>query len=161
MATEAEKIAFLEEHVGYELAMLNYTFMHLATLQPATPEEQLHFNAFLESLAVHAHNLVRFLSERPHRDDTDDRNAVDYVTDFEAPDQIGLQQPLFRLQKNILNVTALRTSDPHDKFSADDARELYTWIMPAMLKFEEKLSARYRGGLNALGWVEHSQRGER
>ena len=31
MATEAEKIAFLRERVGYELAMLNYTFMRLVT----------------------------------------------------------------------------------------------------------------------------------
>jgi hypothetical protein len=138
--------------------MLNYTFMRVTTSRPSTPEEQLDFNAFLESFAVHAHNLVRFLSERRH---TDDRNAIDYVTDFEAPDQTRLQQPLVRLEKQVLNLTALRTTDPHDKFSADDARELYTWIIPVILKFEEKLGARYRGILNALGSVEYSQRGAR
>jgi hypothetical protein len=53
MATEAEKIASLER-VGYELAMLNYTFMRVVTAQSSTPEEQLDRNAFLESFAVHA-----------------------------------------------------------------------------------------------------------
>jgi hypothetical protein len=29
MADEQEKIAYLEEHISYELVMLNYTFMRL------------------------------------------------------------------------------------------------------------------------------------
>ena len=54
------KIAYFEEHVSYEVVMLNYTFMRLMTLQPSTPEEQLDCNAFLESFGVHARNLVDF-----------------------------------------------------------------------------------------------------
>ena len=59
LATEQEKVAYLEEHISYDLVMLNFTFMRLMTSQPSTPEEQLDFNAhFSESFAVHARNLL-------------------------------------------------------------------------------------------------------
>jgi hypothetical protein len=99
MADEQEKIAYLEERISYELVMLNYTFMRLLTSRPSTAEEQLDRNAYLESFGVHARNLVAFLSEKSPGDD---RNASDYVPDFEAPDQARLQQVLFRLEKQIL-----------------------------------------------------------
>jgi len=67
MASEPEKLAYLEEHVSYEVVMLNYTFMRLLTLRPSTPEEQLDCNAFLESFGVHARNLVDFLSEKSRK----------------------------------------------------------------------------------------------
>ena len=38
MASEREKMAYLEEHLSYEVVMLNYTFMRLMTLQPSTSE---------------------------------------------------------------------------------------------------------------------------
>jgi len=148
MGTEAEKIAFLQERVGYDLAMLNYTFMRLVTARPSTSEEQLDRNAFLESFAVHARNLVGFLSAKSQ---ADDRNATDYVTDFEVPDRSRLQGPLLRLEAQIFQLTAPRMTAPEERFTADDARELYTWIVPAILKFEEKLPPRYRASLNALG----------
>ena len=47
MASEQEKIAYIEEHLSYEIVMLNYTFMRVLTLRPLTPEEQLDCNAFL------------------------------------------------------------------------------------------------------------------
>jgi hypothetical protein len=150
MASDAEKITFLEERIGYELAMLNYTFMRLVTARPSAAAGQLDCNAFLESFAIHARNLVNFLSPDSQADEP---RATDYVSDFEIPDQSSLQQPLVRLEKRILNLTALQTTDPQEKFNADDARALYTWIIPAILKFEEKLAPMYRASLNALGSV--------
>jgi hypothetical protein len=44
--------------------MLNYTFIRVLTSPPSRPEEQLDFNAYLESFGVHARNLVAFLSEK-------------------------------------------------------------------------------------------------
>ena len=108
MADEQEKIAYLEERISYELVMLSYTFMRLLTSRPSTAEEQLDRNAYLESFGVHAWNLVAFLSEKSPGDD---RNASDYVPDFEAPDQARLQQVLSRLEKQILHATALRATD--------------------------------------------------
>ena len=151
MASEQEKITYLEEHISYEVVMLNYTFMRLLILRPSTPEEQLDFNAYLESFGVHARNLVAFLSEESTGDD---QNASDYVPDFEAPDQARLQRLLVRLEKQILHLTAFRATDPQEKFTLDDARELYAWIVPAILKFQGELAPLYRASLNALGQVE-------
>ena len=47
MASEQEKIAYLEEHISYEVVMLNYTFMRLLTSKPSTAEQQLDLNAYL------------------------------------------------------------------------------------------------------------------
>ena len=62
MASEQEKLAYLEEHVSYEVVMLNYTFMRLLTLRPSTPEEQLDCNAFLNrSASMHGTWSIFFL----------------------------------------------------------------------------------------------------
>ena len=150
MATEQEKIAYLEERTSYELVMLNYTFMRLLISRPSTAEEQLDRNAYLESFGVHAWNLVAF----PEKSPGDDRNASDYVPDFEAPDQARLQQVLSRLEKQILHATALRATAPQEKFTIDDARELYSWIVPAILRFQGQLGPSYRASLNVHGAVE-------
>jgi hypothetical protein len=151
MASEQEKTAYLEEHISYEVVMLNYTFMRLLTLRPSTPEEQLDFNAYLDSFGVHTRNLVAFLSEKSAGDD---RNASDYVPDFEAPDRAHLQQVLHRLEKQILQMTALRATDPQEKFTVDDARELYAWIVPAILRFQGQLGPIYRASPNVHGAAE-------
>jgi hypothetical protein len=154
MASEQEKVAYLEEHVSYEVVMLNYTFMRLMTSQSSTPEEQLEFNAFLESFAVHARNLVEFLCNKA---EDEARSACDYIPAFEAPNQAGVVQALFRLENQILRMSALRTTGPQGKFDIDDARELYGWLVPAILKFQGELSPLYRGNLNALGQVAGSK----
>ena len=159
MASEQDKIAYLEEHISYEVVMLNYTFMRLLTSRPSTPEQQLDFNTYLESFGVHARNLVAFLSDKSS---ADDRNALDYLPDFEAPANARLQQVLARLEKEVLHVTVLRGPDPQEKFTVDDARELFAWIVPAILRFQGQLDPPYRASLNAQGRIEGlaSGRGE-
>ena len=133
MSSEQEKIAFLEEHISYDVLVLNYAFRRLLT-SPPSRQNELDFNANLESFGVHARNLVAFLSEQSPGDN---RNATDYVPDFEAPDQARLQQVLFRLEKQILHATAFHATDPQEKFTIDDARQLYAWIVPAILRFQK------------------------
>ena len=58
--TEHERSNYRNEHISYEVIMLNYTFMRLMTFKPATAENELDRNAFLESFGVHAWNLVEF-----------------------------------------------------------------------------------------------------
>ena len=151
MASEQEKIAYLEERVSYEVVMLNYTFMRLLTSPPSSPEQQLDFNAYLESFGVHARNLVAFLSEKSPGND---RSASDYVPDFEAPDRGRLQQVLFRLETQVLHATAHRATDLQEKFTSDDARELYAWIVPAILRFQGQLGPSYRASVKVHGAVE-------
>ena len=156
MADEQEKIAYLEERISYELVMLNYTFMRLLTSRPSTAEEQLDRNAYLESFGVHARNLVAFLSGNATGDA---RSARDYVANFEAPWNAGLRRVLVRLETQILRATALRATAPQEKFTADDARELYAWIVPAILRFQGQLGPSYRASLNARGAVETLESG--
>ena len=154
MASEQEKIAYLEEHISYDVLVLNYAFRRVLT-SPPSRQNELDFNAYLESFGVHARNLVAFLSEQSPGDN---RNASDYVPDFQAPDQVRVQQVLFRLEKQILHATAFRATDPQEKFTIDDARQLYAWIVPAILRFQDQLGPSYRASLNVHG-VEASANG--
>lgn len=149
--SEQEKIAYLEERISYELVMLNYTFMRLLTSSATTANEQLELNAHLESFGVHARNLVAFLSGKSAEDV---RSAADYVADFEVPGNARLQQTLVKLEKQILRVTVLRATDPQEKFNADDARELYVWIVPAILKFQDQLGPSYRASFKIPEAIE-------
>jgi hypothetical protein len=36
-----DKLSYLNEHISYEVIMLNYTFMRLMTFKPATAENEL------------------------------------------------------------------------------------------------------------------------
>src|SRR4051812_13574622 len=52
---------YLEEHLPYELSMLEHAFKHLQ--QPATYiGSRADFNVFLESFCVHARNLKNFIT---------------------------------------------------------------------------------------------------
>ena len=54
MINQHDKLSYLNEHISYEVIMLNYTFMRLMTIRSATSEEELDRNAFLESFGIHA-----------------------------------------------------------------------------------------------------------
>ena len=84
MINQHEKLSYLNEHISYEVIMLNYTFMRLMTFRSATSEEELDRNAFLESFGIHARNLVEFFTKKMREDD---RTASDYMPAFEAPNQ--------------------------------------------------------------------------
>jgi len=64
MATDQEKLSYLDEHISYQVIMLNYTFMRITTFKPSTQEEELDWNALLESFGVHARNLIDFFSKK-------------------------------------------------------------------------------------------------
>lgn len=150
MASEREKVTYLEGHVGYEIVMLNYTFMRLMTARPSTQEEQLDVKAYMESFGVHALNLIEFLCDTSR---TDDHGASNYVPNFEPPDQAVIKQPLSRLAQQAPRVATPRAANPRDRFDLNDARELYAWIVPALLKFHEELAPTYRTSLETLGQV--------
>ena len=146
-----DKLSYLNEHISYEVIVLNYTFMRLMTFRSATSEEELDRNAFLESFGIHARNLVDFFTKRTREDD---RTAPDYLPAFEAPNQDGIDQALFRLEQQILRIRTLRKTESRGKFDSDDARELYAWIVRAVLKFQGELGVRYREALDTGGrWL--------
>ena len=146
-----EKLSYLNEHISYEVIMLNYTFMRVMTFKASTAEDELERNAFLEAFGVRAWNLAEFLSKKVRKND---RNASDYIPSFEPPDGKSIEQALIRLQKQILRITTLQNTDPRGKFDVSNARELYAWIVPAILRFQEALSAENRTELNSRGQIE-------
>ena len=138
--TEQEKIAYLDEHVSYEVVMLNYTFMRVLTCGPRHRKSNSTSMLSWSRFGVHARNLVDFLSKKSRKDD---RNASDYVPNFEVSlDRASTGAGLFRFEKQILRVHDLQTRDCQDRFNADDAREIYYWVVPAILNFQEKLNHR-------------------
>jgi hypothetical protein len=44
--TEHERLNYLNDHISYEVIMLNYTFMRLMTFKASTAEDELERNAF-------------------------------------------------------------------------------------------------------------------
>ena len=115
MIDQHEKLSYLNEHISYEVIMLNYTFMRVMTFKASTAEDELERNAFLESFGVHAWNLAEFLSKKVRKND---RNASDYIPSFEPPDGKPIEQALLRLQKQILRITTLQNTDPRGKFDS-------------------------------------------
>ena len=115
MINQHDKLSYLNEHISYEVIMLNYTFMRLMTFRSATSEEELDRNAFLESFGIHARNLVDFFTKRTREDD---RTASDYLPAFEAPNQDGIDQALFRLEQQILRIRTLRKTESRGKFDS-------------------------------------------
>jgi hypothetical protein len=62
-----EKLSYLNEHISYEVIMLNYTFMRVMTFKASTAEDELERNAFLEAFGVHAGRMIetRRTTSRP------------------------------------------------------------------------------------------------
>jgi hypothetical protein len=156
MTREQEKIAYLREVVSFDMVMLNYAFMRLLTLRRSTSEEELDLHAYLDSFALHVRNLVRFLCGKSTGSD---RNAADFIPDFQPPNHDCLQRPLLRLEHQMLNA-ALSTTDLRERFDVADARALYAWIVPAILAFQEQLNPPYRASLGALGQTAPETRGD-
>ena len=125
--------------------------MRVMTFKASTAEDELERNAFLEAFGVRAWNLAEFLSKKVRKND---RNASDYIPSFEPPDGKSIEQALIRLQKQILRITTLQNTDPRGKFDISNARELYAWIVPAILRFQEALSAENCTELNSRGQIE-------
>jgi hypothetical protein len=47
-----KKLSYLNEHISYEVIMLNYTFMRVMTFKASTAEDELERNAFLEAFGA-------------------------------------------------------------------------------------------------------------
>ena len=68
---------------------------------------------------------------------------------IESPSSGALSAP----EANPSHYKAPKT-DPRDKFNTANARELYAWIVPAVLKFQGALSAQSPEGRNSRGEIE-------
>src|SRR3981081_1240019 len=96
MNEDQQKRNYLDEHLPYMLKMLRYTYGQMLQKQ-----HYLSWNAHFESFAVHARNLVNFLTNN----DTGNFKAKDLVPAYRAriSDNQGamvlLREPVFHLAK--------------------------------------------------------------
>ena len=67
MATDQEKLSYLDEHISYQVIMLNYTFMRTTTFKPSTQEEELDWNGFVGVVRRPRSELNRFFFEEGAR----------------------------------------------------------------------------------------------
>ena len=64
MSSENERVAWLHEHLNYELLMMRHTYKQLQAL-PKTAKDQLVWNANFGAFALYARNLYSFLTNDP------------------------------------------------------------------------------------------------
>jgi hypothetical protein len=132
MSTEQRD--YLEEHLPYELKMLRYTYGQMLQEQ-----HYLSWNAHFESFAVHARNLVKFLTNS----DTGNLKAGDFVQDYRA--RIGDEKgAMTRLLNQVFHLAKKRPKEVVDKFDTKDAKEVSDWIEKNFRDFLSKLECEQR-----------------
>jgi hypothetical protein len=122
----------LEEHLPYEVSMMQHTY-----LQMRKTTDNADWNAFMEAFCLHARNLKTFV--------TNDRgkgsNSV-IASDFNVfsrkvpPQLTGAFQ---RLNEQIAHLAKKRVVDPARKFTFGDAKNILSWLEPAMRDFVASL----------------------
>ncbi len=133
MATKAERISYLKEHLTYEVLMLRYTAKFLTS-----EANQLAWNAHFESFCVHARSLYEFLTNSG-----DSRNfaAKDYSTAAAQKEKmIGIVN---RLNEQVMHLTKNRFTDEQKKVTLDDVRRASAWMQEKLQDFVNALREPY------------------
>jgi hypothetical protein len=135
------QITHLAEHLPYEVLMLRHTHSQLHQEQ-----SRLDWNAFLESFASHARNLIDFLTNRG-----DNRNftASDFERTYRAKSHQDLMGAMEKLRYQILHFGKRRPLDQDKKLSLGDAHRLFQWIENEIPRFIVSLCPEYRAS-----WTE-------
>jgi hypothetical protein len=134
MNTQDLKHQALSEHLPYEAMMLSFHKMK-------TIADAYDWNAYHESFAVHARDLKSFLTNDPDRKNF---HAVDF-TSYYKPDKPGDLASVFQdLDRQVLHMGRLRTTESERKVSTDDAHRIFDWINPALQDFVNALPDSYR-----------------
>src|SRR3981189_2884944 len=114
MNEDQQKRDYLDEHLPYMLKMLRYTYGQMLQKQ-----HYLSWNAHFESFAVHARNLVKFLTN------SDARNfkAHKFVQDYKA--RVGdIQGAMAKLEQQVFHLGKNRPPTFVGKFNTEHAQEV-------------------------------------
>ena len=103
--TIGEKARYLYEHLAYELLMLRHAYASLGTAKG------LDFNMALENVALHARQLVEFLTEKPKSRGKDVRACL-YAPGFNAERKDGIRATLDKLDEQIMHVVVAELISP-------------------------------------------------
>jgi hypothetical protein len=136
-------ITHLERHLPYKLLMLRHTHRQLSREQ-----DQLNWNANLESFAAHARGFKDFLT---NDGGGSNMKVRDYVPDYKAPARQQLHGIINKLDYEIFHLGKNRPRDPEKQFNSTNADEVFQWIEDAMARFVSLLSPEYRAHWNEEG----------
>jgi hypothetical protein len=137
--TENERFDYLDEHLPYALKMVRYDFNKINT--------ELHYldwNAYFESFAVNARNLVNLLTNR----DKGNVQAQEFVRGFRAR-KGDIQGPMNNLEKQVFHLAKRRPREDALKFGREKARPVFEWIEEGMGQFVSELSSADKPKWNA------------
>jgi hypothetical protein len=133
MTTEGE-IAYLREHVRYEVVMVRWAFGQIQPLPPS-----LERNAFIECFAVHARALFEFLASEGDARSVD---ALVYVEGFRPDGAADASRKVAALNEQVFHFG--KRDDAKLKFDAsDDGAWVLQWLEAALDKFNSELSSPY------------------
>ena len=133
---ERQKLAWVEEHLAYELLMLRYVHPKLAG-----PQTQMDWNALLVAFAVYARNLYYFLTNG----DTQNLKACDFVPSFKAEKTDETKAVFQRLRDQVFHLGKSRpVGKSAKKAGLDDADAAFNWIEKHFAAFIDKLNEPYR-----------------
>jgi hypothetical protein len=133
--SEAQKLAWIEEHLAYELLMLRYVYRRLNEQQT-----QMEWNASFVAYAVYARNLYNFL----RNEDTQNLKALDYVRNYKANVTDKSKGVFQRLRDQVFHLGKSRPTGKSDK-KADlkDAEVALKWIEKHFADFIGRLNEPY------------------
>ena len=134
--TEDEKNEYIREHPTYELLMARYTYGMMSV-----PQHQLLWNALFEAFSVHVRALYAFL-----KNEKDQRNAEarDFNDKFKVKDAQSVRGALDKLNRQVLHLGKLRTSNMSEKVDLSQAARILNWIEARVSDFVAELSEKYK-----------------
>jgi hypothetical protein len=139
--SETELLDYFNEHVFYELLMLNYTRQCLEE-KPS----QLVWNAMFAAFNVSARNLYYFVGRR----DGDNMNVADYrpyCRTFERGSIDHVEKTLRLLHEQCLHLGKTRTKEPDKKINLDRIGKVSAWVVSNLDALLKSLSSDFRSKL--------------
>jgi hypothetical protein len=138
MSGKDERVAWMKEHLSYELLMMRFAHNELNW-----SDDQLEWNANYSAFALHARNLYLFLTS-----DKDSRiyKASDY-TNLETDGK-----PLHGIMDNLNQQTFHpgKQRNGAKKVGLDKAAKVYTWVEKYMDEFIDKLNEPYKSAWDEI-----------
>jgi hypothetical protein len=120
MNEDQQKRDYLDEHLPYMLKMLRYTYGQMLQEQ-----HYLSWNAHFESFAVHARNLIKFLS---NSDEGNFKAHQFFPQGYKARVGGDIRGAMAKLEQQVFHLHKGRPRTFVGKFNTEHAHEVRDWI---------------------------------
>jgi hypothetical protein len=134
MSSNANKAAYLQTNLCYELRMLRHALTKIT--QPQFP---LDWNAYFQSFAVNARNLYGFLT---NDDKSENFKAKDFI-EFKATKTDNSISMFQRLNPQVFHLGKNRPTDQEKQANLDHAKQVSNWIETNFAAFINGLGVEY------------------